>query len=372
MKKTAVVFWVLIPILSIALLVLPKKQFSENENRYLAAFPVLSFADIENGRFTADLNTYLTDHFPGRDFFVGVKTQGDLLTGRKCINHVYVVNKDLFIEAYQSPSNTERIAGILSKFHDKVETEFPDIRLQLALVPTAVTIYEDMLPAYAPSSDQVDTISRLIEETGIAAVDVTDALSKHRDEEYLYYRTDHHWTTTGAYYAYEAYCEASDLTPVALDALDSRIVTEQFYGTLYSKVRNYGMKGDSITLYENPAARLTVNYIDTGIVTNTLYNPDYLDKKDKYSLFLDNLHSLIEITNENADTDRELVLVKDSYANSMVPFLVQNFRKIYVFDTRSYKKGVVPFLQEHDSVTDILLLYNMNTIDSDTGIYGIY
>ena len=113
------------------------------------------------------------------------------------------------------------------------------------------------------------------------------------------------------------------------------------------------------------------NY-STGEITDSLYNLDYVLQKDKYSLFLNNLHTLIEITNENAESDRELVLIKDSYANSMVPFLTHHFQKIYVFDTRYYKQGPSSFIEDHPSVTDVLLLYNMNTLDSDSGIRGIY
>ena len=154
--------------------------------------------------------------------------------------------------------------------------------------------------------------------------------------------------------------------------MTAETVTAEFYGTIYSKVNDYSHKADSITIYTNPADRLTVDYTDTDEITNTLYNLDYVSQKDKYSLFLNNLHTLIEITNETAESDRELVLIKDSYANSMVPFLAHHYKKIYVFDTRYYKQGPSSFIEEHPSVTDVLLLYNMNTLDTDSGIRGIY
>lgn len=117
---------------------------------------------------------------------------------------------------------------------------------------------------------------------------------------------------------------------------------------------------------------LTVTYIDTGEVSNSLYNFDYLEEKDKYSLFLDNIHPLTEIENAAADSTGELMLIKDSYANSMVPFLAHHYKKIYVFDTRYYRGSPSSFLSEHKTITDILLLYNLNTLDGDTGIRGIY
>ena len=162
------------------------------------------------------------------------------------------------------------------------------------------------------------------------------------------------------------------LEPVPLEKLIPQVVTEDFKGTLYSKSGDYSHPGEEITIYTNPADRLTVEYKDTGEITDTLYNMEYAQKKDKYSLFLNNLHPLVEITNETAETDRELVLIKDSYANSMVPFLVRHFKKIYVFDTRYYKDGPSAFIAEHPGITDVVLLYNMNTLDTDTGIRGIY
>ena len=137
-------------------------------------------------------------------------------------------------------------------------------------------------------------------------------------------------------------------------------------------MNDYSRKGDEITIYTNPTDDLTVRYIDTEETSDSLYNMEYLEKKDKYSMFLDNLHTLIEITNENAESEDVLVLIKDSYANSMVPFLTTHYQKIYVFDTRYYKQGPSKFIDEHPEVTDVLLLYNMNTLDTDTGIRGIY
>ena len=89
-------------------------------------------------------------------------------------------------------------------------------------------------------------------------------------------------------------------------------------------------------------------------------------------MFLNNIHPFIEITNETADSDKELAVIKDSYANCMVPFLVNHYRKVYVFDTRYYKGGPSGFINENGQITDVLLLYNMNTLDGDLGIGGIY
>lgn len=356
--------------LSVYLLASPKKEFSENENRYLSKFPSFSARTLLSGEYTESLGDWLADHFPQRDFFVGLKSGVEIASGRKEINHVYVAQDDYLIESYAEPQNTERITDTLVSFYDKIDTRKVDVNLML--VPTAVTIYNDKLPAHAPLSDQTTTASAIYDACGIPAVDCTDRLFEGTARGQLYYRTDHHWTTLGAYCGYLAYCDAKKMTPVSLESLTAQTVTDTFAGTLYSKVNDYSHPKDTITIYTNPADDLTVTYVDTGEVTDSLYNLDYAAEKDKYSLFLNNIHPLVVIENSTAASQDALMLIKDSYANSMVPFLTHHYKKIYVLDTRYYRDGPSSFLAEHGDITDVLLLYNMNTLDGDTGIRGIY
>lgn len=355
--------------LSACLLIMPKKEFSENENRYLEKMPEFSVKTVLGGEYTESLGDWLADHFPMRDFFMGLKTGTEMAGGRREINHIYIAEDEYLIEPYTEPQNTERIVDTLVRFYEKINDK--DVAVSLMLVPTAVTVYSDRLPAYAPPSDQMKTAREIYAATGIPAVDCSGKLLAASGEQ-LYYRTDHHWTTAGAYCGYLAYCEEKGISPVPRETLDPSIVTDEFAGTLYSKVNDYSHKKDEITIYVNPADELVVTYPDTGEVSDSLYNFDYLSQKDKYSMFLNNIHPLVEIENKRASSDAVLMLIKDSYANSMVPFLAHHYKKIYVFDTRYYKEGPSAFLAEHGEVTDVLLLYNMNTLDSDSGIRGIY
>lgn len=347
-----------------------KKEFSENENRYLAKFPSFSMSRIRSGEYMSEWEDYLSDHFPFRDFFMGIKTKAEITAGKKEINGIYMAEDGYLIEEYKKPENTERIGQILESFVKELEDSGIDIRLML--VPTAVCVYEEKLPDHAPVRDQLETAEEIYHLSGIRPVDCSGALLAYKEEGDLYYKTDHHWTTLGAYAGYRAYCREAGLEAVPLEEMTASVAAEDFRGTVYSKAGDYDREGDVITIYTNPADRLTVKYVDTGETSDSLYNLKYAGMKDKYSLFLDNLHSLIEITNENAATDRELALVKDSYANSMVPFLAHHYKKIYVFDTRYYKQGVSAFIKEHPGVTDVLFLYNMNTLDGDLGIRGVY
>lgn len=357
--------------LSVMFLAFPKKEFSENENRYLKALPELTWGHIVDGSYMEDLNGYLCDHFPFRDFFMGCKSRVEILSGRQEINQVFIAEDGYLIDVYQVPEHTEDTISILKNFADSMESA--EVEMRLMLVPTSVYVYQEKLPDYAMTPDQMETARAIYEGSGIPKIDVSEALMAHKEDELpLYYHTDHHWTTYGAYIAYQEYCNEMGWESVPLDAWDAETVTESFCGTTYSRVNDYSYQGDAITIYSHPQDQLTVTYEDTGEVTDTLYNLAYLEQKDMYSLFLNNLHPVITISNENALTDRELVLIKDSYANSFVPFLAHHYSRIYVLDTRYYKLGPSTFLKEHPSVTDVLILYNMFTLDTDAGIRGIF
>lgn len=391
---------------SVWCLVAPKQTFSENENRALASWPVYSFTALKDGSYMSGVQTYLSDHFPLRDPFMTLKTKYEMLTGREEINDIYLAKDGYYIEAYKTPKQQKKIITQFRKLQDAITTGAKE-NVRVMLVPTAISSYNAKLPNCAPDRGvlrQVDTMKEIYAALpNMQKVDVWSALQTAAAKEAtdrtgasgnaadaqsmadaeaagsdtaeaagLYYHTDHHWTTHGAYVGYQAYCDAAGLSPIPEADFQKTCATTDFHGTIFSKLHDSTVPGDAITLYENPANRLTVSYPDTGEVTDTLYNRDYLAQKDKYSLFLNNLHPLVEITNEAADSDRQLVLIKDSYANSMVPFLVNHYQKIYVFDTRYYRFGPSSFINEHPEVTDVLLLYNMNTIDTDLGVGGIF
>lgn len=391
---------------SVWCLVAPKQTFSENENRALASWPVYSFTALKDGSYMSGVQTYLSDHFPLRDPFMTLKTKYEMLTGREEINDIYLAKDGYYIEAYKTPKLQKKIITQFQKLQDAITTDAKQ-NVRVMLVPTAISTYNAKLPGSAPDRGvlrQVDTMNEIYATLpNMQKVDAWSALQVAAAQEAtdrtqaagkadgaqpvasteaadsdtiaatgLYYHTDHHWTTHGAYIGYQAYCGAAGIDPIPETDFQKTCVTTDFHGTIFSKLHDSTVLGDAITLYENPANQLTVSYPDTGEVTDTLYNRNYLAQKDKYSMFLNNLHPLVEITNATADSDRQLVLIKDSYANSMVPFLVNHYQKIYVFDTRYYRFGPSSFINEHPEVTDVLLLYNMNTIDTDLGVGGIF
>ncbi len=360
-------------------LLLPRKDFSEGENRGLASFPGFTINAVRDGSFMKGLELFLCDHFPFRDQLMVFWTETEILKGKRKINGVYLSRDGYLIEDYEAPRNTERIIRQFAKFADAV----PDRRVSIMLVPTAVTVYGGKLPAGAVPGDQRKTMRDIWDGLGflngqaastlhpnLRIIDCSEALFE--GGEGLYYRTDHHWTTKGAYAGYAAWCGCNGLEPVPRDAFRTETVTEDFRGTVFSKVQDVRVRPDSIELYYGKEDVIRVEYPDSGESADSLYNLEYLEKRDKYSLFLNNIHPFVEITNEAVRDESALCVIKDSYANSIIPFLAEHFRKIYVFDTRYYRKGPSSFLREHADVKDVLVLYNMGTIDTDLGIGGIF
>ncbi|WP_022761659.1 DHHW family protein [Butyrivibrio sp. AD3002] len=359
-----------------------KKTFSQNENRKLAQMPEFNFEKIKSGDFTSGFETFVADQFPARDAFMRLMAEVERITGRKEINDIYLAKDGSLIERYKYPKNTAKQIDQFSKLAVNVE----NARCMLMMVPTAVSVYSDLLPEnandpdlqqqiisdiYSAASDKlqkIDVSTRLKDE---AKKTVSEPLTEDVTGNRLFYRTDHHWTTYGAYIGYEAFCEAAGLTPIPLSEYKGEVVSENFKGTIYSKLNDPYFGADRIVSYSYPDWKLSVEYSDTEEVTDTPYNKEYLSEKDQYSYFLNNIHPLITITND-AVQDGAIALVKDSYANSIVPFLLAHYHTVYVFDTRYYKGGPSKFINEHPEISDVLILYNMNTIDNDTGIGGIF
>ncbi len=368
-KKSTIIT---IAILSLALSLLtvfwPKKNYSENENRYLEEFPKLSFDSIKDASFMKDCESYVSDHFILRDFFMTVKTVYERMTGRNQVNKIYMCRDGYYIEEYNGLRNTAKIEGAIKRLAEKST----GANIRIMLVPTAVTICDDKLPATAKNADQLADIKRIENDlSGIRAefVDVNDALRNARSEQ-IFYKLDHHWTTLGAYTAYRELAKSFGFEPIERNQFEEKIVSTDFKGSFYSKVNDLLAKPDSIVAFRSQRLSLNVKYPDRKLETDKLTADEYLEKKDKYSYFLNNQNSFVEVHNENAQSPRTLAVVKDSYANCMISFLAEHFSTIYVFDTRFYRNKVTDFINENN-VSDVLFLYNMHTIDTDTGINTI-
>lgn len=344
----------------------PSKSFSEAENRSLEQLPQLSFHSLVSGKFTSGFEKYISDQFMARDFWIGVKSDADRAMGKKESNGVYLGKDGYFIQKFTPPADGD-LETKVNAIHSLAKAA-PGLRMFVMLVPTAASVLADKLPDYAPAGEELaylEQVKRALRRD-IRFVDVYPALHAQRERS-VYYKTDHHWTTRGAFYAYQELGKRMGLTPRKEEDFTIRQVTDEFYGSLYSKSGFRHVEPDSIELYTPKAGEsCIVEYVDEGQSSDSMYAMDNLGKKDKYTVFFGGNHSLIKITTGLRDGTK-LLVVKDSYANSFIPFLASHFSEIYVVDPRYYEKDLKALIKERQ-IRDVLLLYNANTFFEDPSL----
>ena len=337
----------------------PKESFSENMNRYLAKFPQLTVKKYFNGSFMDGTEKYLSDHFVGAEDLVRVRTYTDMAAGKKDVNDVYILH-DRMAEKIAPPDEkvTEKNIERLNAFAGST-----DKPVFLMLVPTQADIYRAELPAHAPSPDQAGYIARICRELkGITPIDVYSVIYANRSD-YIYYRTDHHWTTAGAYLGYQAAAKSMGFTAVSRSSYDVYHAADDFRGTYYSKTLYEGTAPDSVDIYGISGRKAPQLYIYSDITAEPeehegIYFYEYLDRKDKYSTFFGPNQPMITI--RTGRPGGRLLVFKDSYAHSLVPYLTEHYSEITMLDTRyiqtDYRKAADP-----DDYDQILMLYNVST-----------
>lgn len=336
-----------------------KKEYSETEKRELQQMPKVRWRSVRKGKFQKKYEKYLADQFPGRDSWVRLQTDVSRVVGKTESNGVYFGKDGYLLEHYgtsdfeneQSEKNEQALVKFVKKMSKKRN-------ISVMLVPTKTWIMQEKLPAFAPTYDEQQMYDCMKAKLGDLAdtvlVPVADELQKHTDEQ-IYYRTDHHWTTLGAWYGYEAYVRAAggDLEK-AQKKRDFHCVSTQFYGSTYAKV-NQAPRADEIEKYE-PQQPLTVVYNMGEKTTDTLYDTSFLDTQDQYSYFTGGNQPVIEVTGGTAN-GRTLLVIKDSFGNSMIPFLVEDYEKVVMVDLRQLNVKCKDLVNMFDP-TDVLLLYN--------------
>lgn len=360
--------------LAVADICTPDRLFSEYENRILASKPDFSLRELFDGSYTEAYETYVTDQFVERDRWIFIKTMTDVLLGKKEINGVYLAKDKTLIEKHVpediKPEVVAQRLALLQRLVEWQEGRENGV-LHIMLVPTADNILADKLPDHATYYEQQKLLEQVQEMAGSYVIDVINSLQAHR-EEYIYYGTDHHWTTRGAYCGYLAWAEVVGVTPVSYDV---QTVSTDFLGTLHSKT-NLPVKPDTMEAYLPVVLRkvqgsgtseggvMQVYYDFSEESRDSLYEEKYLETKNKYGYFLDDNHPFIRIetgVQDPAAEGKKLFVIKDSYANCFLPFLTEHYETIYVLDLRYYKAPLFSLLEEYgaEGNMDILVLYNV-------------
>lgn len=355
-------------------LLTPDRQVSELENTTLTQRPAITTQLLTAkglNQFFSSYTQYTKDQIPGRDGWISLqsfvetalfqKTQsGGVLLGDEgqMINRTFGLVSS---EERTLPRNIAAVTSLASRYPGKVYT---------MVVPSAATIYPERVPVGAPLLDEtvyLKQIQTAVEEAGGTFVSVAQTLSDHRDE-YIYYRTDHHWTTQGAYYAYSQLCSLLGLTPFDLSAHQA-VEVPDFYGTFYSRARTWNAQPDTLTYYQldNPLTIYTVTGPGMPEAGNTtgLYDLSKLEVYDKYAAFL---HGNNGMSRVEGDGEGSILVIKDSYANSFVPFLTANYADIDVVDLRNYNYGLDTLIDQND-YDQILVLYSFDSFKSDPYLY---
>lgn len=373
MNKTAkiltlVMFFGLLIIFPIVTLLSPKKDFSEKENRYLTTYPKFSSEAVFDKSYMNGIENFLSDHFVARTEWISLKTDIDLASGKKEVDNIFVLN-DRFVERFQNPdfNNTDKNISAINYFASKTNKD-----IYVMIAPTAVGVYQDKLPKNANVYNQktyIDYVYKNLNKDRIVSLDIYNPLFSTRDE-YIYYRTDHHWTCLGAYYAYSSTIKKMGFAPVPLNSFDIEHASNDFKGTLYSRTLYDKVHADTLDFYHyKQGSKVNSVTVNTGEVIKTyssMYFKDFLSKKDKYSSFLGTNQPEVTITT-NAPGNKKLLVLKDSYAHCYAPFLAQHYAEIKMVDLRYTTKP----LDEQVNIDDydqVLFLYNAMSLSTDNSI----
>lgn len=368
------VFTVSMPILTLVFLSPEEKPFSENENRYLEVFPEYNFDNYKNEKFMEGFDDWLSDRFFGREEWISLKNFADKLMGKTENNGVFVTN-NMMMQKWDDYDETvyERNLNAINGFLERHR----EIPVYFMLVPNAQEIYGENVPAFADVGSQKDFIDNFYSSLNNAAgtIDAYSALAAGK-ESYIFYRTDHHWTSYGAYLAYCAAGEALGYRGIPIEDFAVEHASDEFKGTLFSKTLDNSVDLDTMDYYTlkdgEPSVKVSVFKDYDGKQEKVIYNEygsmyfrEFLDAKDKYSSFLGQNSPIVTVVNENAKSDKSLLIIKDSYAHSAVPFFSKEYKKVTMLDLRYIHTDfqVMAKLKDYDQ---LLFLYNVITFSEDS------
>lgn len=358
-----VLFSLFLGIILAANLLSEDRTFSPLENRNLQQAPTLTLESVDDGSYMTTAEKYVNDQFIGRDFWVAAKAWMERLSGKQENNGVYFGKEDTLLNRLDQPDQ-----AVLDKDMGYVDALVGNVSVPVwfGLIPSSSAIWADRLPQGAPTAPEKEIIDDLYFQTGANTIDLYSALSAHSGEE-IYYRTDHHWTSLGAYYGYTALMEALGMEPVALEDYTPTTVSTDFYGTIFSTSGVRWVKPDHIETYVPEDGIDVTSYFTSTPQPGRLYAPEYLEKKDKYSFFLGGNQPLCVIRTEQTDKPK-LMVIRDSYADSLAPWLTQSFSEIHLFDVRYNMTSIKDYVEQND-IDQVVVLFSISNFVSNQNLF---
>lgn len=366
----AVVFLIFIYGMALWFLFSPKTDYSSSEKRYLQKFPDANVEKVLSGEFGSEFETFFADQFPQRNTWVGLNAYTALAEGNNGASGVYnCKNGYLINKPVSTDNNLDKNVGAVVDFAKKI-----DAPTTVMLVPSTGYIADDVLPTFHDKyndDEDISKISSTLSKDKIGFVDLRERFkSEYKNGSQLYYKTDHHWTTKGAYTGYQELCKALGITPID-DSTLKKDSYPDFYGTTYSSSGFWLTPPDNIEIWSNPKnsdKNISVKITEGANVktSGSMYFTDHLKEDDKYPVFIDGNHALTEITNTNAKNGT-ILLIKDSFSHSLAPFLAENYSKVVLVDLRYYKESVSQLVSTYNP-EQVVVLYGIDNLATDTDI----
>ncbi|MBQ6183586.1 MAG: hypothetical protein IJK33_06835 [Clostridia bacterium] len=392
---TAAVFVLFIFALTAAFIIIPDKAESPTERRYLQQFPELNWESFSSGKFGSQINDYFNDQFPLREAFLELKTSVErlLLKGE---NNGVLIGKNgqlavRYFEATDGEIHVDKDGNYAAEpytdsFYAKnIEKQFAAIKtLESALAEKGVPLYVLLPPrtvdvacsAFTYPKDNSDALIECVRENAEGLghfIDMYDIYRARYDNgEYVYYKTDHHWTTLGAYYAYAELCKAAGYIPPDPERFVVHTAAEDFIGTTAAKAGMLHNEPDTIEYWtardnSNVQLKMYVSKKYTGedaVEYNSLFDLSYLESYDKYGMFLSGTNVYTEVVHEDGAYHKKALLLKDSFGHSLAQFLacrydltvlnIANLSSIKI-DPREYDCVIICFNLENLITTNNLL-----------------
>ena len=370
-KLVGIIFILTLFLFLIINVIVPDREKSVQENRMLVTKPKFRLSSLISGDYDEKFEAYMDDQFVGRDMWRKLKVAVDRIGGSRLENGVYIGTNGQLLEQIEVADENHLAANIKAiKSFSESQSKIP---VRMMLVPDAANVLNHSLPSLAKPEDQTQMFSMVRKDLGdsVEWIDVSTELNKHKTEK-IYYKTDHHWTTLGAFYAFQAAAPSLGIEGDLSGKYVSYAVSDSFNGMLASKSGvNLGEK-EQIDIYvpTEEDTDLIVDYVDEGKRSTSLYDSSKLKEKDQYTVFLGGNSSLLDIRTVSTSTKR-LLLVKDSFANSFIPFLTPYYREIVVVDPRYYS-GTINDLMDSYRISEVLFLYSGNTFFKDNNISGVF
>ncbi len=373
-----------IAIFSMLFWIIPDKDFSEQENRVLQQLPRIqsnfsgSFTErltkgkfldrLANGKFTSEIADYYADQFPARDFFVGLKgvSEAAQLKGG---NNGVVICDDGYIVTREDHIDFDTLSANLAAIEEfAVAMEDEDVPVYLAMTGRPADVLENILPAFYPYENCQKLWNRFRGEVNALAsthyIELLEPLKAAHEagERQIYYRTDHHWTTHGAYLAYCEIMKVMGVEAYGIEDFEIELASDSFYGTTWSSGGMKWIGADEMVYYRfEDDMDFTTTIIDTGVSFDGFYDRSYLEKKDQYSSFISGNNARVDITKKDGKEREKLLLIKDSFAHSVSPFLARHF-DLVIIDLRYFKESCAELVRE-EGIGRVLIL---NYIGSNT------